>query len=521
MAGEYLKLTVEAYSLVENWVFGTSVIVHKYSALNNRGLPWIVRFTGCCKISPVNDLDSKDMPWDISCLVDLSLQEMSPRIMAVPLYSIPNTNISRVRWEREDNAEFPLTTVSFYVPAFHPGGRQRVKMDFANHVTTLSGTVTPIDSSIDSDTGGVSLHFPAVAFAESAQSDWSLPGVRPLGMFYFIKVNASISGATVQCDFMMRIELLTMPLPYILFGAAALLGNLPDTASSTVDFKSLRLPAERPRFFPIESYQAYTGFPLSYTVSAYVPAVGFGDAARNVGFGTQGVPRQALLSAVRGTNPAAMDFVWTPCYDQIGQQITCYEAVESGTNASVPECVNVYVDPDPLPLFHVAIDQTMGDPFGSLQHNMSGMEMVIVTLGALKVYTVTGYDINCQDSLQITIEGNLPPGAVLGAQQATLNPAYDSRCLSPSANNAVNRSLTWLAPPNFGGNISTICFSVTDECGGCTCAGGRNTTVQCVVFKVVKCRYSVGNEHQVPKMLVHMMCWCSQLQAVIINDFKE
>jgi hypothetical protein len=32
---------------------------------------------------PVNDLDSKDMPWDISSLVDLSLQEMSPRIMVL------------------------------------------------------------------------------------------------------------------------------------------------------------------------------------------------------------------------------------------------------------------------------------------------------------------------------------------------------------------------------------------------------------------------------------------------------
>jgi hypothetical protein len=64
-------------------------------------------------------------------------------------------------------------------------------------VTTLSGTVTPIDSSIDSDTGRISLHFPAVAFAESAQSDWSLPGVRPLGMFYFIKVTCCNSQLTV------------------------------------------------------------------------------------------------------------------------------------------------------------------------------------------------------------------------------------------------------------------------------------------------------------------------------------
>ena len=28
---------------------------------------------------------------------------------------------------------------------------------------------------------------------------------------------------------------------------------------------------------------------------------------------------------------------------------------------------------------------------------------VLVTLGALKTYTVTAYDVNCQDSLQISV----------------------------------------------------------------------------------------------------------------------
>lgn len=72
--------------------------------MNNKGSPWVAKFTGCCKISPgdarppikreekslvcecndlyaVNDLDSKDMPWDISTIIDLSQQETSPRIM--------------------------------------------------------------------------------------------------------------------------------------------------------------------------------------------------------------------------------------------------------------------------------------------------------------------------------------------------------------------------------------------------------------------------------------------------------
>ena len=51
---------------------------------------------------------------------------------AIPVYSVPNSNITLVRWEREDNAEFPLTVVSFYVPAYHPLGAGPVEISFAN-----------------------------------------------------------------------------------------------------------------------------------------------------------------------------------------------------------------------------------------------------------------------------------------------------------------------------------------------------------------------------------------------------
>ena len=95
------------------------------------------------------------------------------------------------------------------------------------------------------------------------------------------------------------------------------------------------------------------------------------------------------------------------------------------------------------------------------------------------------------------VQGGLPPGAVLGLQLPTMNPAYDPLCQMPSPLSSVNRSLSWMAPPNFGGNISVICFTATDSCGGCGCAGGVNVTVQCVSFLVLKCRYSVGYEHQV------------------------
>jgi hypothetical protein len=39
---------------------------------------------------------------------------------------------------------------------------------------------------------------------------------------------------------------------------------------------------------------------------------------------------QARLSAVRGLNPSAMDFDWTPCQDQTGLWITCFEVCVCG-----------------------------------------------------------------------------------------------------------------------------------------------------------------------------------------------
>jgi hypothetical protein len=82
-------------------------------------------------------------------------------------------------------------------------------------------------------------------------------------------------------------------------------------------------------FFPLFN-MAYYPFYMRYAS----PAQGQRHLAGNMiirmlvdDFAMQGVPRQALLSTVRGTNPAAMDFLWIPCRDQLGQQITCYEVV--------------------------------------------------------------------------------------------------------------------------------------------------------------------------------------------------
>ena len=74
------------------------------------------------------------------------------------------------------------------------------------------------------------------------------------------------------------------------------------------------------------------------------------------------------------------------------------------------------------------------------------------------------------------------------------------QCTRASATQAVVRTMEWLAPPNYGGNVTEICFSASDIGGGCHAAGRVDVTVKCVTFKVLKCKYSVGGEHQIAEV---------------------
>ena len=94
--------------------------------------------------------------------------------------------------------------------------------------------------------------------------------------------------------------------------------------------------------------------------------------------------------------------------------------------------------------------------------NMS--QLVLVTMGALKSYTVHAYDVNCLDEVDIGVQGQLPPGAVMAAQHKAPSPVA---CDFPSAKQSVARTLEWLAPPNYGGNLTQICFTATDVAGSC------------------------------------------------------
>ena len=66
-----------------------------------------------------------------------------------------------------------------------------------------------------------------------------------------VQVNASIAGATVQCDFLMRIEILTVPLPRILYGI--LPSNLQDVSGLGQALTALQLVREALRKYSVLS----------------------------------------------------------------------------------------------------------------------------------------------------------------------------------------------------------------------------------------------------------------------------
>lgn len=103
-AGEFLKLHVRAYSVSENWIYGSSTTTHTYPTPNNEGQPWMVSFTGrspppsgaliagmlrltscafcagCCKLSEINNIPMKDAPWYPSPAICYPLSTRCPAL---------------------------------------------------------------------------------------------------------------------------------------------------------------------------------------------------------------------------------------------------------------------------------------------------------------------------------------------------------------------------------------------------------------------------------------------------------
>jgi hypothetical protein len=400
-AGEYLKLQVMAYSRHENWVYGHSVITHTYATPNNKGKPWVVSFTGCCKLSEINNQPQMDAPWLIQASIDLLQLTKSPRITAMPVFSIPDPPILQTPAPPLLQIT-PRVPVSFYVPGFHPDGSDRTVVSLASPLTALSGTLPdPREAAANNPRivpecdaqGKVTLNFHGIMESEFADA----------GMFYFLKLNATsmATGLFVQADFLIRVH--KRPdqfMPKIAFGHTDL-KNLagPPTINGTIigqvtphaDGYEQGTPAAK--FWPNGSYEGYLGFVVNYTIVAQDP-----NHMQRLGFTAMGLPEYARVTTVKGTNPVEIKTYWIPCAGQVGRHVSCYEAVDNAGNASTAECVNVKVNVDPPPIFGMATDSD--GKYETKTVNMS--QLVLVTMGALKSYTVHAYDINCLDQVHIS-----------------------------------------------------------------------------------------------------------------------
>jgi len=81
---ESVKIT--AYSETEDWFMGQQVFTKTYNTPNNNGMPWELRFKGCCRMSGL--VNNPDASWDMMAHVDLIEFDMSPRIVSLPVVSL-------------------------------------------------------------------------------------------------------------------------------------------------------------------------------------------------------------------------------------------------------------------------------------------------------------------------------------------------------------------------------------------------------------------------------------------------
>ncbi len=110
---DVLRMKVTAYSVAEDWILGEVKITHRYNSPNDNGLPWEVQYTGCCRLSNLEN--NKDQEWTLTALVDLTRAKASARAKILPQISVPLS-------------DFP---VSVFLPATTPSNEEVVSWDMA------------------------------------------------------------------------------------------------------------------------------------------------------------------------------------------------------------------------------------------------------------------------------------------------------------------------------------------------------------------------------------------------------
>jgi hypothetical protein len=208
----------------------------------------------------------------------------------------------------------------------------------------------------------------------------------------------------------------------------------------------------------------------------------------NVGFGMGPMPPTARFSAVHGTNPATMDFTWTPCQQDMGMITMCFEAVDNhiirATGATAPkaaspmDCVQISVVPDPAPRFVVGPNLTPTAP-------------VQFTMGREGRFKVFAEDDNCLDVIKImgATQSDGTSHLPEGSQILDLPGGLETVCSSAAA------EFIWTPSNKHGGFGQSVCFEARDAGGAC--AGMKsNSAVHCINIAVHRCVYALQFDEQ-------------------------
>jgi hypothetical protein len=447
----YLTFTIHATSEDEDWMYGIATVDHVYKTPNHAGEAWIARFTGCCRLSELHN--NNDRTWNLQAHVDLIEGTESPHVKSLPIITVPKNQVSL-----------------FYVPAVTPGNEGATEWVLANS-DQLGGT----ENDEAHNPEGFSVADPSTGEMEIDTSGYE-EGLYNAGLM--IKHGSQWTPV----DFLIRV---------------LNDGGEGEAASPNLPSVHAEPHTHRPDnngVYPEHHIDAYVGYGFDFEVHGDSNE---DDTEVHI---TWGVTPSGVHEITEehthhehendsGDDHVESHFAWTPCQDDVGTHIVCYEAT-SEHGSSIQECVQIDVHPDPEPEFNwVSYDHDYS------VHGMRG------PIGKEMILDVHVHDANCKDIVHIEEGGSQnacrpmvphwPTGAHL---TVAIGMAYDN-CQTDHYG-----KFSWIPGWSQGGWHGQICFGATDSVGACDGDAGANYVNSCIDFGVYRCEYTVQYEQQLQEI---------------------
>jgi len=90
----FLEVTVTQYSNKGDWFRGQTRVRHTYSTPNNAGSPWVLTFTGCCRINGL--VANSNSPWQLTSSIDLTASQGTPRPSLLSMLTVAQNDTVRM-----------------------------------------------------------------------------------------------------------------------------------------------------------------------------------------------------------------------------------------------------------------------------------------------------------------------------------------------------------------------------------------------------------------------------------------